>query len=116
MNHYPHCTIVHRSVDWQLFAIWLMFVALLATSAPRAMAENWQQVEIRVSPARAGHTYWLQAPYSSEQTPYAWSEGLFELQSPDGSFTKLQVWVDVDQPFSLMDANAGDFLEISLAG
>jgi hypothetical protein len=113
MNYRSHFTFLRGADRCLQFAVRLLLASLLAIAVPRLGAENWQTLELRLSPGRAAHGFSLVAPSGTENSPWASFEGLFELPSPDGSFIRLQVWVDTEQPFTLMDNTAGDHLQVT---
>jgi hypothetical protein len=107
MNHPGHSS---------LRTLWLIGLMCTLLHPALSRAENWQTLELRLSPGRAAHGFSLVAPSGTENSPSATFDGLFELPSPDGSFIRLQVWVDTDQPFTLLDTTVFDYLEVPAPG
>ena len=81
-------------------------MGLMATST--AWAENWQNFEVWLNPGRAGHSFSLIGRGGASAAHWG-------LEIYLGSQTRISIWSDSEQPFTLVDDTVGDRLEWSIA-
>lgn len=100
-----HCSPLWLGRSFRISALWALILAVVLMPKVRIRAENWQTVDIYLSPGRVAHGFSLDA---------MWTATLIENDPTVGNATCLSAYLDLDIEHVLGDSTAGDQLPLGL--
>jgi hypothetical protein len=105
--------LVQGAIPLCVLLLWLVLTCAVAIPTGRA-DETWVNLELRLDPGRAGHSFSLLVPYTSSAANGSLQQGgLIEIATAGQSHSLLQVSISPNETFTLWDDTAGEAIDLT---